>query len=115
MISMEAIICQLGPQALHELEQVEFDCPVLLAVRNRTAPDRNNVLRQWLRSYNVFQGVNNRGRDAIVAAVLQWADSRDPERDLTTVDAITEAHVELWEFALRRMRRPWAGGETSHL
>jgi len=115
MISMEAIICQLVPQALHELEQVEFDCPVLLAVRNRTAPDRNNVLRQWLRSYNVFQGVNNRGRDAIVAAVLQWADSRDPERDLTTVDAITEAHVELWEFALRRMRRPWAGGETSHL
>jgi hypothetical protein len=80
---------------LHELEQVEFDCPVLLAVRDRTAQDRNNVLRQWLRSYNVFQGINSRGRDAIVAAVLEWADSRDLEGDLTTVNAITMAHGEL--------------------
>jgi hypothetical protein len=95
MISMETIISQLGPQALHELEQVEFDGPALLAVRDSTAPDRNNVLRQWLLSYNVFQGIDNPGRDAIVAAILQWADRRDPERDLTTVEAITEAHVEL--------------------
>jgi hypothetical protein len=95
MISMEAIIRQLGSQALHELEGVQSDRPALLALENRLASGRQQTLHRWFQSYQAFQGIDGPKRDAIVAAVLQWADNRDLERDLTTVDALVQAHTEL--------------------
>lgn len=106
MINMEAIIRRMGPQALHELEQVEFDRPALLALQNRNTPGRSAALREWFRNYQVFQGINGQSRDAITAAVLDWADSRDLQRDLTTVDALVAAHAELMEVCSGASGKP---------
>ena len=40
-------------------------------------------------------------RLAIATAVLEWADSRNLQRDLTSVNAIADAHVEIMEVCTR--------------
>jgi hypothetical protein len=70
----------------------------LLALGDSTAPDRIEVIRDWLQSYQVFQGIEGPTRIAIATAVLKWADSRDLRRDSTTVDSLNEVHAELMDI-----------------
>ncbi len=98
MISLEAVIRQFGLQALHlQLKEAEADTVALLILHNIDAPNRGEALRNWFQTYQVYQGIVGQQRVAIASAVLQWADHRDPRRNLTTVDALVAAHAELME------------------
>jgi hypothetical protein len=97
MISLEAIIHDFGPRAMRlQVEESErTDNRALQAIQNRTAPDRREAIRSWLQSYQVFQGIKSQRRVSIATAVLNWADTCDPQRGVTTVDDLAIAHEEI--------------------
>jgi hypothetical protein len=98
MISLERVIRHFGQEALRQLkneQESRDDLNALEVLGKKAAPNRMAGIRRWLQSYEVFQGIDGPRRDAIATAVLEWADSRDLQRDLTSVDALAEAHVEL--------------------
>jgi hypothetical protein len=103
MISFEALIRSFAQEALRlQLEESEKgDSKTLLALGDSTAPDRVDIIRSWLQSYQVFQGIDGPSRTAIATAVLKWADARDLHRDLTTVDSLNEVHAELMDICTR--------------
>lgn len=76
-------------------ESKNGDSQALLILKDKSASHRSEGIRRWLQSYRVFQGIDGPKRPVISAAVLQWADIRDMQRDLTTADALTMAHSEL--------------------
>lgn len=97
MISLEAIIRDFGPRAIRlQVEEFEqTDNRALEAIQDRTAPDRSEAIRSWLQSYEVFQGIKGPRRIAIATAALNWADTCDPQRDVTTVEDLATAHGEI--------------------
>jgi len=97
MISLEAIIREFGREALRlQLrESQQIDNRALQAIHNKAALDRSEAIRSWLQSYQVFQGIEGPRRIAIATAVLNWADTCDPQRSLATVDDLTTAHEEM--------------------
>jgi hypothetical protein len=103
LISLEAVIRHFGQEALRlQLEESEKgDSKTLLGLEDKTVPDRSEAIRIWLQSYQVFQGIDGPKRPAIATAVLEWADSRNLQRDLTTVDALVTAHAELMAVCTR--------------
>jgi hypothetical protein len=103
MISLEAVIRHFGQEALRLqlAESEKGDSKTLLALENRAAPDRSEVIRSWLQSYAVFQGIDGPNRPAIATALLEWGDSRNLQRDLRTVNALVAAHEELMTVCTR--------------
>jgi hypothetical protein len=97
LISLEAVIRHFGQEALRlQLEESEKgDSKALLALGNKAVPDRSGAVLSWLQSYQVFQGIHGPQRLAIAAAVLDWADSHDLQTDLTSTNALVNAHAEL--------------------
>jgi hypothetical protein len=103
MINFEAVIRHFGQEAQRlQAEEAEvIDNTVLLILENRAAEGRIETVRNWLRSYQTFQGIDGANRSAIATAVLEWADSRDVQRNLTSVDALAMAHAELMAVCTR--------------
>lgn len=103
MIHLEEVIRQFGQEALRlQLEESEKDdTAALLALENKTKQGRSEAIRKWLQGYQVFQGIPGPKRIAIAASVVEWADTRDKQRDLTTVDALVAAHTELEDVCIR--------------
>jgi hypothetical protein len=97
VINIEAVIRHFGEEALRlQLEIFEStDRRALQILDNRTALDRSEGIRGWLQKYMVFQGIGGPTRLAIATAVVEWADSCDLQRDLTSVNALAAAHGEL--------------------
>lgn len=97
VISFETVIRRFGPQALRlQLEESEkTDSKALLALEDKTASGRSEAISSWLQSYQVFQGIDGPKRIVIAAAVVAWADARDPLRDLASVDSLVAAHAEM--------------------
>lgn len=97
MIDFGAVIRHFGPEAVQlQLRESEtLDGPALNSLRNRNASDRIEVLRSWFYNYQVFQGISAEKRLAVASAVLQWADAKELGANLSTVDAIEQAHAEL--------------------
>lgn len=87
MINLEEVIRQLGQEALRlQLEESEKDdTAALLALENKTMQGRSEAIRKWLQGYQVFQGIPGPKRIAIAASVVECADTRDKQRDLTTI------------------------------
>jgi len=59
------------------------DAPVIKAVHDQNQPKREDVLKNWLRSYSVLQGLCDDQRDAVVRAILRFADKRECDLDLS--------------------------------
>lgn len=100
MIEFEAVIRHFWPKALRTIQDwndVENDRKGFSALGDKNLPTRREDLREWLRSFAVFQGLTTAQRDQIAEAVLVWADARNPNRDLTTAAALADAHAELME------------------
>jgi hypothetical protein len=97
MIDFEAVIRHFGAQAvrLQLVEAGTTDKNALDAVRSQTRPDRVAVVIRWLHDYQVFQGIDGGKRTTITEAVLDWADSKAPRSDLTTLEDLVGAHTEL--------------------
>lgn len=98
MIDFDAIIRHFWPKALHQIQSWGGDAgdqKGLRALANKSLQTRQADLREWLRSYAVFQGFTNAQRDQITEAVVIWADARNPGRDLATADTLATAHAEL--------------------
>ena len=98
MIDFGAVICHFWPKALRAIRSWGEDAndeKGIRAIRDKSLATRQTDLREWLRSYSVFQGLTTIQRDQITKAVLTWADARNPSRDLATVEALAEAHKEL--------------------
>jgi hypothetical protein len=97
LIDFEAIIGHFGEEAVRlQLQEMEtLDNPALASVRNKNAAGRVEVLRRWFHNYQVFQGISADKRLAVASAVLQWADERDLQSNLSTVEAVEQAHIEL--------------------
>ena len=98
MVDFEAVIRHFWPKARDTIlrwGQDVGDEKGLRAVRDKNLATRQADLREWLRSYAVFQGLTTIQRDQITKAVLTWADARNPGRDLATPEALAEAHKEL--------------------
>ena len=95
MVDFEAVICHFWPKALHAIRswgQDASDERGIRAIRDKNLATRQYDLREWLRSYSVFQGLTTVQRDPITEAVLTWANARNPGRDLATPEALAEAH-----------------------
>ena len=100
MVNFDAILRNFWPKDVHTLEswgQDGSDQKGIRAIRDEALETRKSDLRGWLQSYAVFQGLMTAQRDKITEAVLAWADVRNPSRDLTTPEALAEAHRELEE------------------
>jgi len=97
LIEFSAVIRHFGPEAVRlQLREAEtLDGPALDSLRNRNASDRATVLRSWFYNYQVFQGISAEKRVAVASAVLQWADAKELRVNLSTVDAVEQAHAEL--------------------
>ena len=103
MIHLDTVIRNFGAQALR-MQLTEFqntDNKALEALRDKSSSNRGEVIRNWLQIYQVFQGIEGTNRRAIASAVLEWADARDIYRDLTSVDALDQAHTEMTDACLR--------------
>jgi len=101
MIDFEAIIRRLWANAIKCLksDHIRYDVKALDALSREDDPKRRDTIRDWLQDNKVFRvrGVATQ-RDKIADAVLRWADSRDPDRNLNGPDALNEAHKELMMF-----------------
>jgi len=108
MIHFEKIIVRVWPEALSlQLNESEAaDSNALRLLADRAAPSRSEAIRDWLQAYQVFQGIDGASRLAIASKVLEWADSRDPNRNLSTVDAIIAAHAELAQVCIQAYGEP---------
>jgi hypothetical protein len=96
MIDIDAVIRHFGPEAVSSLLSWEAkDNKALRAVSIKSTPNRAEEVLRWLHYYGVFQGIPGPKRSEIAAAVLRWADSRDEQKSLATVDAICQAHESL--------------------
>lgn len=98
LIDLEAVIRHFGPQAVSILLSPEWegaDNKAIQAVRDKSSPDRLQEVTSWLRYYAVFQGITRPERYALSGAFLRWADARDQQERLATVDAICQAHESL--------------------
>jgi hypothetical protein len=97
LIDFGAVIRHFGPEAVRlQLREAEtLDGPALYSLRNKNDSDRIEVLRRWFYSYQVFQGISAEKRLAVASAVLQWADAKELGANLSTVDAVEQAHAEL--------------------
>lgn len=94
LVDFEAIVSHFWPKALYTIGGAS-DQKGLRAVGDKNLPTRRADLREWLRSYAVFQGFTAAQRDQVTDAVLTWADARNPSRDLRTPEALAIAHAEL--------------------
>lgn len=108
MMNFETVLRHFWPKALRTIQEwndLEHDQKGIDAVANKQLPipTRRDDLRGWLQSYAVFQGLTRPQRDQIADAVLAWADARDPRRDLTTPEALADAHKEL----MRKVQRAY--------
>ena len=103
MINLDAIIRDFGPQALRlQLAESEnSDNNALEALRDKSSSKRSEAIRSWFQSYQVFQGIEGANRLAIASAVVEWADARDMHRDLTTAEALDQAHTEIAAACVR--------------
>lgn len=108
MINLDAVIRGFGPQALRlQLEESEkIDNKTLAALGDKASPNRGETVRGWLQSYQVFQGIEGANRPAIASAIVEWADARDTHRDLTTADALNNAHLEMTAVCVRANGKP---------
>jgi hypothetical protein len=100
MINFEAVVRHFWPKALRTIQDwndLEHDQKGIGAITDKQLSTRRHDLRGWLQSYAVFQGLTGAQRDQITDAVLVWADARDPRRDLTTPEALADAHKKLME------------------
>lgn len=98
MIDFDAIIKTFGPKAVANLNQSnsrDSDERAINAIRNRNVNNREAILKNWLRSYSVFQGIIDERREAITKVVLQWSDSLGESIELKSLDEICKAHAEL--------------------
>jgi hypothetical protein len=98
MLIFEELIENFGPVAIRQLTaEASKDDKAIDALKwdTRTIEDRIDILRSWLLSYRVFQGLNDSQRGVVAKAVLTWTDRQPKESKLENVDAIVHAHLEL--------------------
>jgi hypothetical protein len=97
LIDFEAVVRHFGEEAVRlQLQEAEtLDNPALTSLRSKNAPGRVEILRRWFYNYQVFQGISADKRAAVASAVLQWADARDLQSNLSTLEAVEQAHTEL--------------------
>ena len=101
MMNFEEVVHHYWRKALRTIKEdpkeLEHDREAIKAVTdtNTERSTRQKDLRAWFHYYRVFQGLTRAQRDEITEAVLVWSDARDPRRDLTTPEALAEAHAEL--------------------
>jgi hypothetical protein len=104
MIDFAAVVSHFWPKALGAIldsRDVEYDQKALKALEDKSCQTRQDDLRKWLKSYAVFQGVKAAKQDQIAEAVCVWADDRNPSRNLTTPEALADAHADLMEAICR--------------
>jgi hypothetical protein len=97
MIDFDAVIRHFGPKAVETLNgELDFDESRVRALADQELSTRKDDVRTWLQSYGVLRVRDIGPRlDGIMTAIFEWADSRDLQRDLATVDALAMAHAEL--------------------
>jgi hypothetical protein len=96
ILNLNAVISHLGPLAVKQsLQEFARDNIAITAVRDQNSPDRVRNVCEWLRFYNVLQGLTGERREAVTSAVVTWADQRGQGSDLDTVDSVIEAHASL--------------------
>lgn len=92
MIDLQAITRTYLQQAISlSRREHQADAPAVQAVHDKTQTNRQDALRKWLQSYQVFQGFVNSDRSAVAAAVLDFADGGgcDPELSLSYDELIS--------------------------
>jgi hypothetical protein len=102
VINFEEVIRHVWDDALHlQLSESDSDDQEALRVlEDKAAPNRAEVIRRWLKSYQVFQGIDGPSRLAIATGIVQWADSRDLRMGLAGVDDIVAAHDALKQVCI---------------
>jgi hypothetical protein len=103
MIDFETVLKHFGPQAVTlQLSEAKIDLLALQIIKNKpdraqSSADRVAAIRNWLRLYEVFQGIDNHKRTAIAECVLPWADSQTEEDNTETIGALVETHKMLMD------------------
>src|ERR1019366_9955751 len=92
MINFDALIRDFGPEAIQRVSiEADWDGRALDAMCAKGAERRLEVIRDWLSSYAVFQGIDGSRRDSISKAVLDWADSQPTNSTLVTLEGVIQA------------------------
>jgi hypothetical protein len=75
MIDLLAITRTFLPPAISLSKgEHKLDAATIQAVHGKSTINRQNVLKQWLHSYGVFQGLEDSERSRVVTKVLEFAD-----------------------------------------
>jgi hypothetical protein len=83
MIDLHAITRTfLHPAICLSKREHEVDAPTIQAVHDKTKTNRQDVLKRWLQSYGVFQGLEGSERLSVVRKVLEIADENGCNADL---------------------------------
>ena len=100
ILDIGALIREIGPTAV-ELSIRESnrksvsDNLAIDAIMDPVADGRSSSLRKWLEYYRVFQGLNDRQRNSVSAAVLAWIDGRESNSHLQDLNSLFSAHASL--------------------
>lgn len=83
MIDLNAITrTLLHPAICLSKREHKVDAPTIQAVHDKTTTMRQDVLKRWLQSYGVFQGLEGSERLSVVTKVLEIADENGCNADL---------------------------------
>ncbi len=100
MIDIEKIVRQYASEAIcKQIEEHEkLDQFAVAAVQNKESNNRQEKLRKWLNSYNVFQYFGKEDRIHVVNVVLEFVDAlhrntacQNSDSIITTCDRLNEA------------------------
>ena len=83
MIDLHAITRTFLPPAISlSKREHKVDASAIQAIHDKTTTNRQEVLKRWLQSYGVFQGLGGSERLAVVTTVLKIADENGCNTDL---------------------------------
>jgi hypothetical protein len=97
MLDFESMIRQFAPQAVknYVAYDLERDKDALDSLKSADASTREGGVRKWLEGYKVLMGFTTEQRNNIAHAVVKNADERDANRDIDSIESLSQIHAEV--------------------